>query len=568
MNTVLPNMFDAKCSNPSCGIFFKRGEGFCEKTDKGYRMYCKMCLPYPIPIAVAVRTLTADFEIYTPKEPKNLPILRSMPGARWNGRAWSVSPSEGDRPRILELADRLGLTVDPSLRNVAMSPQAEKAKTCGLLYPYQIEGVDFIAKKQKALLGDQMGLGKSATSLMALNACDATLIVAPASLKYNWSDEIAKWCPHFTTTILKSKANFRWPVSGEIVIISKEGLPDFLVPVLKPGEKYGEATWTEEDGIAAANTVLIVDEAHKFKNFKAVCSKKMGQLSRRVKKVIALTGTPLLNRPPDLFGVLSSVGMVGEVFGTWARYKELFHAYDTRFGTEWGKPTVEVPERLRRVMLARRREDVLPDLPRKQYIDIKVENPKSVNKQLDQLDAEYGSSIEVTGMLPHFRAFSKVRANIAESRIDAMLEFVESCEEQDEPLIVFSCHLTPLNALLLREGWACISGDIDPEKRQEIVRLFQAGKFKGIALTIQAGGVGLTLTRASKMLFVDLDWVPANNWQAEDRICRLGQTSDKVTIYRMVSDHRLDKHVHSLLVEKIALIENAICAKAVAVIPE
>lgn len=565
---IAPNMFDARCSNPACGVTFKTGEGFYEKGEKGYRMFCKNCVPVQISATAPVsnRRLTKDFEIYTPKEPENITVLRSMPGARWNGRAWSVSANEGDRPRVLELADRLGLDVDPVLRKITPSTQAEAAKSLGL-YQYQVEGVDFLAKKQKALLGDQMGLGKTVQSLMALDTKDGVLCVVPASLKYNWMDEIKQWRPDFRIGVVKAKAKFRWPEMGEILIISKDMLPDFLTPVKKAGEKYAEAVWSATDKARAAETVLIVDEAHKYKNYKTICSKKMGQLSRVAKKVIALTGTPLLNKPGDLFGVLSSVGMVGEVFGNWNRFKGMFNAYETRYGIEWGNPSAEVPERLRRVMLARRREEVLPNLPRKQYVNLTVDNSASVTKQLDALNEEFGDEMQATGVLPHFRAFSKVRADIAASRVDAMLEFVENCEDQDEPLVVFSCHLAPIDALLTREGWACITGDTKPEHRQEIVRAFQAGRLKGVALTVQAGGVGLTLTRASKMLFVDMDWVPANNWQAEDRICRIGQMSDKVTIYRMVSNHPLDRHVHSLIAAKIILIEGAINAVATTVVP-
>lgn len=564
---IAKNMFDAKCS--ACGVQFRTGEGFYRKDDSGFAFFCKQHVPTlvaPTAAPVANRRLTADFEIYTPKEPDNLPILRSMPGARWNGRAWSVSSDEGDRPRILELADRLGLTVDPSIRTVKLSDRGAAAKALGL-YQYQIEGVDFLCKKKKALLGDQMGLGKTVQSLLALEPTDRVLACVPASLKHNWKEEIQRWRPDLKVVIIKTKVKFRWPEAGEVVLINKELLPEYLTPVKKAGDKYGSATWSEFDKKAASEVTLIVDEAHKFKNFKAGCSKKMAQLSRGVKKVMALTGTPLLNKPGDLFGVLSSVGMVGEVFGNWQRFKDLFGACDGRFGIEWGTPSPEVPERLRRVMLARRREEVLPNLPRKQYVNILVENNSSITKQLDVLDGQFGHEVREKKVLPEFRAFSKVRAEIAENRVDAVLEFVENCEDQDEPLVVFSYHLAPLNALALREGWAVITGDTPLQQRQEIVNLFQQGRLKGVGLTIQAGGVGYNLTRANKELFVDMDWVPANNWQAEDRVCRIGQESDKVTIYRMVSDHPMDRHVHDLLAEKIVLIEAATMATAKATVP-
>lgn len=139
-----------------------------------------------------------------------------------------------------------------------------------------------------------------------------------------------------------------------------------------------------------------------------------------------------------------------------------------------------------------------------------------------------------------------------------MLEYIEECEEQEVPLVVASAHLAPIDALLGRPGWATITGDTPAEDRQAIVRAFQDGKLNGVGLTVQAGGVGLTLTRAWKLLAVDMDWVVSNNAQVEDRICRIGQKSDKIEIIRMVSDHPLDKHVMRLIAWKQTLIEQAV----------
>ncbi|MEC8017517.1 MAG: C-terminal helicase domain-containing protein, partial [Actinomycetota bacterium] len=84
---------------------------------------------------------------------------------------------------------------------------------------------------------------------------------------------------------------------------------------------------------------------------------------------------------------------------------------------------------------------------------------------------------------------------------------------------------------------------------------------KGIACTIKAGGTGITLTRASKMIFCDLEWNPALNLQAEDRICRIGQTATNLQYIRLVSDHPMDLHVLNLLDEKTALIQGAVEAQ-------
>ncbi len=136
--------------------------------------------------------------------------------------------------------------------------------------------------------------------------------------------------------------------------------------------------------------------------------------------------------------------------------------------------------------------------------------------------------------LPGFESFSRIRALLAQSRIPAMLEMVEEYEEAETPLLVFSAHKAPIKALENRSGWAIITGETSAEDRFDIVKRFQEGKLNGVGLTIGAGGVGLTLTRASNILFVDLDWKPSMNIQAEDRAHRIGTNADNILIKRMV----------------------------------
>lgn len=125
-------------------------------------------------------------------------------------------------------------------------------------------------------------------------------------------------------------------------------------------------------------------------------------------------------------------------------------------------------------------------------------------------------------------------------------------------MVVCSAHRAPIEALEGRDGWATIMGDTSPEERAEIVARFQAGELRGVGLTIRAGGVGLTLTKASHMIFVDLDWTPALNAQCEDRICRIGQQAQGLTYKILVSDHPLDLHVARLIVNKMGLIDAAV----------
>jgi SWI/SNF-related matrix-associated actin-dependent regulator 1 of chromatin subfamily A len=585
---VYKNKYSGTCNNPTCKVSVVVGAGFIQKINNRWVTWCPTCVPERIQPTAAQASARREFTIengegrvYTPYEADNLPLLRSMPAARWNktGKFWNVSADEADRIRILEIADKLKLHVDASLRTVVetLSEAAQNAVDARL-YGFQVEGVNWLSRREDALLGDDMGLGKTVQTLASLPAkgMGAVLAVVPAGLKYNWRDETNVWRPDYTPIVLDNKKNFRFPERGEIIIMNYEQLPDWLKPPSRT-ENNRRIRWNLYQPKLnrfrqanrnlfpqAAEVMLIVDEAHKVKNYKAQRSIKLTELVEMTRSVWGLTGTPLDNKPEDLYGVLSTLGMAFKTFGSFANYCRLMNATKGRWGgIEWGTPKPEVPERLRRVMLRRLRHVVLPDLPKKTYTKLVVGGMSAkLRKQLDELWDEFGSQVEIAEALPPFERFSEIRAALAKSRTKAMIEYVENAEEQDVPLVVFSAHLAPLDALLMREGWAVITGNTKPERRQEIVKEFQSGKLKGVGLTIAAGGVGLTLTRAWKALFVDLDWRVTSNTQAEDRIARIGQMSNCIEIIRMVSDHPMDLHVLNILVEKMRMIEATIEAEA------
>jgi SNF2 family DNA or RNA helicase len=488
--------------------------------------------------------LTRDGHIVTPYEANNLDLIRSMPGARWDrdSRCWRVSLDIGDRARLLELADRLKLDVASELRQIAQSAEAERASRDGL-YPFQVTGVDWLSKRKQALLGDEMGLGKTVEVLAALPEKAAVLVVTPANVKWNWAAECRKWRPDLTPVVLRGQNSFRWPQSDELVIINYDILPEWL---------------ESEDGNEARDVILVVDEAHWAKNWKTARAKRISGLAQRCGRAWGLTGTPLENRPPDLWGTLRSLGMAQEVFRSWTHFVDLFRGKRRRYGGyDWGKPKEIVPELLRRVMLRRRRTDVLPELPQKTYSTVVCDLNGELRARLDGLWDKWQKELTV-GILPRFEDFSEVRAQLAVDRIKVAESVVAECEEQDVPVVVFSAHVEPVRAVGKRDGWAYIDGSISAAERQRIVEQFQGGKLKGVAISIRAGGIGLTLTRAWKAVFVDLDWTPAANMQAEDRLCRIGQENPHVEIVHLVSDHPLDQRVMELLTEKTAIIEAAV----------
>lgn len=513
------------------------------------------------PDAGAVRALTVEGDravVTMPFDRAALPLLRSLPGAKFDGsrKVWTASLDIGDRPRLIELAQRLGLDIVPELTVYDMSDEeseaAERAKAAGA-YPYQIEGIKFLVRRKRTLLADDMGLGKTMQALIALPATGRALVVAPKCVLHNWAAEVRKWRPDLTPIVADA---VREPRDGEVVIVNYAKVRKCLTTesVVVRGKQKKVKTYTGPD---MTGCTLVCDEAHRVKNYKAQVHIGVKGMAESADRVLFLTGTPLLNRPLDLWGVLQGGGMALDVFGSWGRFVRAFNGYKGRFGYEWGAPEAHVSESLRRVMIRRLKTEVLRDLPPKTYTDLHCEVNPHLCREMDTMWAKYGDAL-LCGEMPDFEEMAGLRAMLAKSRIDQMCDYVADCEEQDQPLLVFSAHKAPVEALKNREGWAVITGDTPSKERQEIVDAFQEGELKGVAGTIGAMGVGLTLTRASTVLFVDLDWTPALNAQAEDRVCRIGQRANKINIVRMVSDHDLDTHILDLLSEKQALITQAI----------
>lgn len=427
------------------------------------------------------------------------------------------------------------------------------------LYPFQKDGVEWLASHKSTILADEMGLGKTIQALTA--ATDKKIIVVcPAVAKGVWAREAKRFRPDMKTIILNGRRGFRMPEDGEIVIVNYDILPPFgLTQNMSPVFV----------GHVPENITIIADEAHSIKNYDAKRTKKFRALSEAIREkngsVWLLTATPMLNRPNELWTLLQTANVANESFGSFNNFKMHFNAYNGRYGIVWGMPSPEVPNLLKKVCLRRTRREVLPDLPVKTYNEIPVELDLVKDREAIQVADMIENEIEKNGLSDEdllksngilFETMSKVRRLLATAKIDSMLELVEEYEENEQPLVVFSAHRDPIDALSKREGWAVITGDTSPDKRTQIENLFQNGKLKGIACTIKAGGVAITLTHAHIALFVDLEWTPALNSQAEDRICRIGQDRG-VIINRMVTNHALDIRINNLLFKKQMLIEKS-----------
>lgn len=433
----------------------------------------------------------------------------------------------------------------------------QRAENSGL-FDYQVDGVKWITKQDNCLVADQMGLGKTAMALISLDEKFGALVVAPSHLKLNWRAEAIKWRSDLKVHVIKNKKSFRYPEPGEIVVTTYGLIPEKFQ---LPPKKRKNPNITDKDRDAMGNTVLIFDEVHALKNPKTIKFKKARELMKIAHKTIGLTGTPILNRELELWNMCRAIGIETKIFESFPRFLYLFGGRKGKYGYTFSGPKKETPKILRRAMLRRLREEVNIQLPDKMYVEIQVELPEKTKRVLDNAwDVYKNSKYFSDDELPPFEQLSKEKEELAKSKIDVLKKMVEDFEEKDILPIVFSAHQAPIEEIGKRKGWEVIKGGKTSVQKHKIKEKFQAGNLRGLAATIKAAGTGLTLTRSHHVIFNDLDWVPANNVQSEDRAARIGQEQKKVVIYHLVADHPLDRHIRKLILKKMALAHAALNA--------
>ncbi len=583
------NKYAGPCAK--CGQNTPAGEGTL--TGPPWRVFCRGCYAAPAPVipsrsgVVTIRLHDGRAEIspagYLGRDVfgRYLEAMRRS-GASYQTGNKSYRAEVASVPRVVEELRAAGLEpqVAPELaaslqalaaqvreETSAASERADAVDAAlrarGLaLFPFQRTGVEWLAPRTGAILADDMGLGKTIQALISAPAGAPILVVCPAVAKGVWVREAAKWRPDLKPVALSGRGSFRWPVAGEMVVINYDILPEPPTAEENPTSFAGAALQPIPG--CPANLVLVADEAHAVKNHKAARTARFRALSTAARaaggRVWLLTATPLLNRPMELWSVLQAAQLQREALGNWKRFLALFDGHPGEYGGyEFGAPSDEVPELLARVMLRRVKTDVLKDLPEKRRTEIEVDLDSKTAKLCDaalgavDLAAAVAEAKAGRYTTPSFEQLSRARAALATAKIPALLELLDSYEESGEPVVVFSAHRAPVDLVAERTGWAAITGDTSPETRTQIEADFQAGKLRGVAATIQAGGVAITLTRAAHAIFVDQAWTPALNSQAEDRIYRIGQ-SRGVLITVLVARHALDRRVADLLAEKAELI--------------
>ena len=512
---------------------------------------------------------------------------------RWNpkDKVWWTD----DKDKVLKLYDSCDSVTKKILSKerklIEKKVEESKATTSNMNIPspeglnyldYQKAGIEFANRKDNVLIGDEMGLGKT---IQAIGLCNLNekikniLIICPASLRINWKNEFQKW-DVFNREV--EIANSKFPDSN-VVVINYDILKKYHKELRK-------RVWD----------IMIVDESHYLKNYKAkrtheVLGKYDKEASKRInpipaKKKVFLTGTPILNRPVELWTILNAIDSEG-LGKSWVGYVTRYcDAFQNQYGWDVSGASnlEELQTKLRTsIMIRRLKKDVLKELPakRRQVIVLPPNGSGSiVQKEKDAYDKlqeklhqlkiavelakanddenSYTEAIEKLRQENSiaFTEIAKIRHETAVAKIPFIIQYLHDSLESTDKVVVFAHHKDVINAIKeeFSDCSVSLTGGDKLENRQKAVDDFQNDKNVKIFIgSIKAAGVGITLTAASMVVFAELDWVPGNVTQAEDRLHRIGQ-EEKVNVYHLVFDDSLDAKMAKTIVEKQNIIDAAL----------
>jgi SNF2 family DNA or RNA helicase len=404
----------------------------------------------------------------------------------------------------------------------------------GKLRSYQIEGVKFLMERDSALLADEMGLGKTVQVSVALELLwltkkiDRTLVVCPASLKWNWMYEISRWAPDLSVQRTRGSSSDRlahYMLPYNVLIASYEEIRTDL----------NSFPYNEDFDI------VILDEAQRIKNPASKTALACSLLPR--KRSWVLTGTPLENKPEDLIAIFSFV----------------------KFGLlKSGQSKLELHSRMKDYFVRRRKSEVAEELPPiiEQEIELNLSGAQKqaydniwINRwDYTESNGSKNASSNFLAVITKLKQLCNYEPSSGESvKSDALRLIIESQNEPNDKLLLFSQYVKTLkwlNSNVKGIPRGLYHGGIREEKRQDELStfLFKPGP-NMLLMSLKAGGVGLNLPETSTVIMFDRWWNPAIEDQAVQRAHRFGRKRPLHVIKYLIKDS-IEERIKKILHEK------------------
>jgi SNF2 family DNA or RNA helicase len=511
--------------------------------------------------------------------------------------------------------------IDPSniLRELEQLPEGEGDED---LFPHQRAGVKFLSTAKRALLADEPGLGKTAQAIRAIKKLQddgedvfPALIVCPNTLKKNWKREFEKWWPGVKVQVISGTAVQRRKQFEEenvdVYVVNWESLRS--LSRLAPYGAVALARCPECKGHDARVTTgrcevherelnqidfkaVVADEIHRSKDPKSKQTRALWAASGDAKIRFALTGTPIANNVLDLWSILHWLSPAD-----WpSKTRWIDRMVNTMLNAFGGmmvlgvKPHMEqefystLNPHMRRMLKAR----VLPWLPEVMFerrdVEMSAKQAKAYKDMRDNMIAELegGDAVVAPSVLTQTTRLHQFASSFAEMvtdpatgeqkavlsepscKVDALMDDIKNGDFGDDSVAVTAVSrqlIELLSARLTKEGIAhgLITGAQSEEERQKAIDDFQSGRIKWILFTVQAGGVGVTLTTGRRLVMLQRPWSLVDYKQALDRIHRIGsEIHDSVVVMDYVTEGTIEERVLQVLDTKAENFEQIVHDKA------
>lgn len=549
-----------------------------------------------------IDALDAKITIQTDYREKEL--IRQVPGAKWDGdvRLWKTPLSWtsckmlravfGDTLEVAEpLADwawrEFNDHVEPSLqtRAVAMDPAAWSAEP----WSFQPPAIEYLHTARAAILGDEMGTGKTHQTVAALEVIGdnayPVLIACPASVKRQWSREFAKSAPGRTVSVISGNVTKRRKALAEgadVVVMNYE-----LLRHHSRLASYGSIRLTDKEREpkelnAIEFRCVIADEAHRIKDARSKQSRALKAAAGSAEIRYALTGTPIANRPDELWSILNFIAP-----NEWPSKTRFVDRYCAQSWNGFGNEVTGIEPRTKAefydvldpYLLRRPVDVVLPYLPEITREIRELEMSPAQKRAYDAMEKDYIAAVDggnVMATTPLTQATrlcqfasasaevvgeNEIRLSLPSNKITALLELIGDLDEQ---IVVFaqSRQLIDLAGEALEAEkipFGRITGAESETQRDNALTAFGEGRLRVMLLTLGAGGTGIDGLQCARVaVFLERSWSMVQNRQAEGRLRRGGQEADSILVIDLVSAGTVEEDRLARLELKDAILEEIV----------
>jgi len=448
------------------------------------------------------------------------------------------------------------------------------SRTGKQFYPFQLDAIKFLIFKQgKGLIGDDMGIGKTIEVLgylLAKPEIRPVLIICKSTAKLNWLIEVQEWLPNELCYLLKGTKDedlltclFKLYVINYDILNSRL---DQIINIIKP-------------------KLIIADECQAVKNitaqrtiaFTELCTGTTNEIrnnnfliDRNKLQTIPMSGTPITNRPSEFFTVLNILDK--NSFPSWTHYKTRYcFKSDSYYNKKLKKERMlELNSDVKKLMIRRRKEDVLKDLPPKirTIIPIEINNRKEYDLAqrffLDWMLKTYGQiATKKAAKAEEICFINRMKMLTAQGKLENMLKWAEDFLESDRKLIIFCNHTFVIDAIIAKFGDICVKivGGMSEEHKQYAKEQFQTNnKIRVFAGNLKAAGDSITLTASSDVAFFEMAWTPGAHIQGEDRAHRNGQL-DTVNVNYLIAKKTIEDYLIAAINTKMKTLNQVLDGK-------